>query len=98
MEFETANYDPAHKTTSISSTSTTNSSIWDTLPSLYSGRAESVASAYELDDLQDFDTQEDTKHILVQPSSSNMDLLNTFLIQNVSFYLFVYIHKLINTK
>lgn len=45
-------YDPAHKTSSVTSTSSS-SSTWDPLPSLYTGRADSVSSAFELDDLQE---------------------------------------------
>lgn len=41
-------YDPSHKTTSVASNCSNTSSIWDPLPSLYSGRAGSVAS--ELDE------------------------------------------------
>lgn len=45
-------YDASHKASSVTSTSS-NSSIWDPLPSLYTGRADSVSSAYELEDLQE---------------------------------------------
>ncbi|KAI9283309.1 hypothetical protein BY458DRAFT_496148 [Sporodiniella umbellata] len=44
-------YDPSHKASSITSTSSGTSSIWDPVPSLYSGKANSVSSAYDLDDL-----------------------------------------------
>lgn len=39
-------YDASHKASSVTST-TSNSSIWDPLPSLYTGRADSVSSAYD---------------------------------------------------
>ncbi|KAG2208735.1 hypothetical protein INT47_007834 [Mucor saturninus] len=39
-------YDASHKASSVTSTSS-NSSIWDPLPSLYTGRADSVSSAYD---------------------------------------------------
>ncbi|KAI8364848.1 hypothetical protein EDC96DRAFT_510590 [Choanephora cucurbitarum] len=38
-------YDPANKASSVTSISTTSSSLWDPLPSLYTGRADSVSSA-----------------------------------------------------
>lgn len=45
-------YDASHKASSVTSISSSSSS-WDPLPSLYTGRADSVSSAYELDDLQE---------------------------------------------
>ncbi|CAO3647447.1 unnamed protein product [Mucor hiemalis] len=45
-------YDPSHKTSSVTSTSSS-SSTWEPLPPLYTGRADSVSSAFELDDLQE---------------------------------------------
>ncbi|OBZ86118.1 Protein max [Choanephora cucurbitarum] len=46
-------YDPANKASSVTSISTTSSSLWDPLPSLYTGRADSVSSAY--DELEPFE-------------------------------------------
>ncbi|KAI8090976.1 uncharacterized protein B0P05DRAFT_584099 [Gilbertella persicaria] len=45
-------YDPAHKASSVTSTSSS-SSAWDSLPSLYTGRAGSVSSVY--DELEPFE-------------------------------------------
>lgn len=50
-------YDASHKASSVTST-TSNSSNWEPLPSLYSGRADSVSSAY--DDLQEPEPLEGT--------------------------------------
>ncbi|KAI7905347.1 uncharacterized protein BX663DRAFT_469280 [Cokeromyces recurvatus] len=59
-------YDPAHKTSSVTSTSSNTSSIWDPLPSLYyTGRAESVSSsAFEFDEPDSF--LDEGRFILVQ--------------------------------
>jgi hypothetical protein len=62
-------YDASHKASSVTSVSSNASSIWDPLPSLYTGRADSVSSAYELDDPQEpggalFDGKEKKKRHL----------------------------------
>lgn len=44
-------YHPSHKASSVASTSSNVSSIWESLPSLYTGRADSVSS--EIDELPD---------------------------------------------
>ncbi|KAI8975934.1 hypothetical protein BDB01DRAFT_838292 [Pilobolus umbonatus] len=58
MECHTAtlDYDPSHKTSSVTSIATTSS--WDSVPSLYTGRAESVSSRYDYEDLQEPDAYE----------------------------------------
>jgi hypothetical protein len=74
-----SNYDPAHKTSSVSSTN----SIWDPLPSLYTGRADSVSSVYELDDLQEpFDEGYHQEAAVVTTDDSSInDFLNSFFKQ-----------------
>lgn len=83
-------YDPSHKTSSVTSTSSSTSSIWDPLPSLYTGRADSVSSAYEFDDLQEpAETFNDNNfHSIVlndeneQQQKSFNEFLNNFLEEN----------------
>ncbi|KAI8355662.1 hypothetical protein BD560DRAFT_406872 [Blakeslea trispora] len=76
-------YDPANKASSVTSTSTT-CSLWDSLPSLYTGRADSVSSAYdELEPFEEglylYDKQENPVLIDHNEQSHVSDLLNTFL-------------------
>jgi hypothetical protein len=82
-----SNYDPAHKTSSVTSINS-NLSIWDPLPSLYTGRADSVSSAY--DDLQEpFEEgfNRDYQDAVIVPTttttddSSINDFLNSFFKQ-----------------
>ncbi|KAI8641047.1 hypothetical protein BD408DRAFT_389526 [Parasitella parasitica] len=82
-------YDPAHKTSSVTSTSSSTSSIWDPLPSLYTGRADSVSSAYDFDDLQEPESFNDhSLHSIVlnedneQQQKSFNEFLNSFLEEN----------------
>ncbi|CEP14587.1 hypothetical protein [Parasitella parasitica] len=82
-------YDPAHKTSSVTSTNSSTSSIWDPLPSLYTGRADSVSSAYDFDDLQEPESfNGHGLHSIVlnadneQQQKSFNDLLNSFLEEN----------------
>lgn len=82
-------YDPAHKTSSVTSTSSSTSSIWDPLPSLYTGRADSVSSAYDFDDLQEPEPfNEPNFHPIAlndeneQQQKSFNEFLNNFLEEN----------------
>ncbi|KAI8063096.1 hypothetical protein BDF21DRAFT_455429 [Thamnidium elegans] len=84
-------YDASHKASSVTSTSS-NSSIWDPLPSLYTGRADSVSSAYEFDDLQEPESLEGFSYEpLIQQKiqepvdneKSFSDFLNSFFKQEV---------------
>ncbi|CAO3611221.1 unnamed protein product [Mucor fragilis] len=82
-------YDPAHKTSSVTSTSSSTSSIWDPLPSLYTGRADSVSSAYDFDDLQEPESfNEPNLHAIAlndeneQQQKSFNEFLNNFLEEN----------------
>ncbi|KAI9342714.1 hypothetical protein BD770DRAFT_371750 [Pilaira anomala] len=77
-------YDASHKASSVTSTSSSNSSIWDPLPSLYTGRADSVSSAYEFDDLQEPESFEGfgydplIQEKAVDNEKSFSDFLNSF--------------------
>ncbi|CEG71144.1 hypothetical protein RMATCC62417_06928 [Rhizopus microsporus] len=63
-------YHPSHKASSVSSTGSSSSSLWESVPSLYTGKADSVSSAF--DDLllpepdEGFDFQSSTSLLLTQ--------------------------------
>ncbi|CEI90183.1 hypothetical protein RMCBS344292_04513 [Rhizopus microsporus] len=40
-------YHPSHKASSVSSTGSSSSSLWESVPSLYTGKADSVSSAFD---------------------------------------------------
>lgn len=79
-------YDPSHKTSSVTSTSSGTSSIWDPLPSLYTGRANSVSSAYELDDLP----QEEPTPLFVDGNFFSFSELNEQHLKKIKFLEFNY--------
>lgn len=67
-------YHPSHKASSVSSTGSSSSSLWESVPSLYTGKAESVSSAF--DDL-----------LLPEPDEGNSRLffIHTFYLLCIGF-------------
>ncbi|KAI8877490.1 hypothetical protein K501DRAFT_260310 [Backusella circina FSU 941] len=72
-------YDPSHKTTSVASNCSNTSSIWDPLPSLYSGRADSVASEPD-EPLEELGSYEPVQPFVYENDQKGLaDFLNSIL-------------------